>query len=40
MTVGEELCEKLKDEILSEAVKNVPEGEERDDISVSVTIVG
>ena len=40
VSVGEELCEKLKEEILREAVKNVPEGEERDDISVSVTVVG
>lgn len=38
--VGGELCERLKDEIIREAVKNIPEGEERDDISVSVTIVG
>lgn len=37
--LGEELCEILKDEILREAVKNAPEGE-RDDISVSVTVVG
>ncbi len=40
VTVGEELCERLKDEILREAVKNAPEGEERDDISVSVVVVG
>ncbi len=40
VTVGEELCERLKDEILREAVKNAPEGEERDDISVSVIVVG
>lgn len=38
--LGEELCERLKNEILREAVKNAPEGEERDDISVSVTVVG
>ena len=38
--VGEESCERLKDEILKEALKNAPEGEERDDISVSVTVVG
>jgi len=38
--LGGELCERLKDEIIREAVKNIPEGEERDDISVSVTIVG
>ncbi len=40
VAVGEELCERLKEEILREAVKNAPEGEERDDISVSVTVVG
>lgn len=40
VSIGEELCERLKNEILSEAVKNLPEGEERDDISVSVTVVG
>ncbi len=40
VSVGEELCERLKDEILREAVKNAPEGEERDDISVSVIVVG
>jgi stage II sporulation protein E len=40
VTVGEELCERLKEEILSEALKNAPEGEERDDISVSVIVVG
>ena len=34
-----ELCEKLKNEILELAVKNYPEGRERDDISVSVTLV-
>ena len=37
--LGEELCERLKNEILREAQKNAPEGEERDDISVSVTVV-
>ena len=40
VTVGEELCERLKEEILREALKNVPEGKERDDISVSVTVIG
>ena len=39
-TVGESLCERLRDEIIREALKNVSEGEERDDISVSVTVVG
>ena len=34
------LCERIKAEILAEAVKNAPEGEERDDISVSVVVVG
>lgn len=38
--IGEEICESLKDEILKEAVKNQPDGTERDDISVSVTVVG
>lgn len=38
--IGDELCETLKDEIMREALKNAPEGEERDDISVSVTVVG
>ena len=38
--VGEELCEWLKNEIIREAVKNFPEGKDRDDISVSVVIVG
>ena len=38
--LGEELCEKLKNEILREALKNAPRGEERDDISVSVIVVG
>ena len=38
--LGDELCEVLKSEILREAVKNAPEGGERDDISVSVTVVG
>ena len=38
--VGEEICESLKDEILKEAVINLPEGVERDDISVSVIVVG
>ncbi len=40
VAVGEELCERLKGEILQEALKNAPEGEERDDISVSVVVVG
>ena len=34
-----DICESLKDEILREAVKNFPEGRERDDISVSVVLV-
>lgn len=38
--IGDELCETLKDEIMREALKNAPEGEERDDISVSVTVIG
>lgn len=38
--VGEDLCERLKDDIIREAVKNFPEGKERDDISVSVVLVG
>ena len=40
VTVGDELCEVLKSEILREAIKNAPEVEGRDDISVSVTVVG
>lgn len=40
VTVGEELCERLKEDILREALKNAPEGEERDDISVSVIVIG
>ena len=40
VAVGEEICEKIKDEVLGEAVKNIPEGVERDDISVSVVVVG
>jgi hypothetical protein len=32
-------CERLKDELLDEAVKNYPKGRERDDISVSVTLI-
>ncbi len=40
LTVGEEICEKIKREILEEAVKNFPEGKERDDISVCVVVVG
>ena len=35
----DELCESLKNDILREAVKNLPDGAERDDISVSVTLV-
>lgn len=35
-----ELCERLKEEIIREAVKNLPEGEKRDDISVSVVVIG
>ena len=38
--VGDGLCETLKDEIIREALKNAPESEERDDISVSVTVIG
>jgi stage II sporulation protein E len=38
--VGEELCERLKGEILREAIKNFPRDRERDDISVAVTVVG
>lgn len=34
-----ELCEKLKDEILDEAVRNFPPDKEQDDISVSVTYI-
>lgn len=37
--VGEELCEKLRDELLREAVKNLSSERERDDISISVTVV-
>ena len=40
VSVGEEICEKIKEEVLREAVKNIPEGVERDDISVSVIVVG
>ena len=40
VSVGEELCERLRDEILREAVKNLDPERERDDISVSVIIVG
>ena len=40
VSVDEELCERLKEDILREAVKNSAEGEERDDISVSVILVG
>ena len=40
VAIGEEICERLKGEILQEAIKNAPEGEERDDISVSVVVVG
>ena len=40
VTVGEEVCERIKDEVLREAVKNIPDGVERDDISVSVVVVG
>lgn len=32
-------CEMLKNELLDEAVKNYPAGRERDDISVSVTLI-
>jgi hypothetical protein len=32
-------CERLKDELLDEAVKNYPDDRERDDISVSVTLI-
>ncbi len=38
--VGEELSETMKNEILKEAVKNFPTDKERDDISVSVIVVG
>ena len=37
---GEELCDHLRDAILDEAVKNISPERERDDISVSVVIVG
>lgn len=40
VSVDDELCEVLKSEILREAIKNALEGEDRDDISVSVTVVG
>ena len=40
VSVGEEICERIKEEVLREAVKNIPEGVERDDISVSVIVVG
>lgn len=40
VSVGEEICERIKEEVLGEAVKNIPEGVERDDISVSVVVVG
>ncbi len=42
MTVqnGEALCEKMKREIIEAAVANFPKGKERDDISVSVVVVG
>ena len=36
---GGEVCEELKDEILRQAVKNYPEGREKDDVSVSVILV-
>jgi hypothetical protein len=32
-------CESLKDTLLSLALKNFPEGKERDDISVSVIFI-
>lgn len=37
---SEELCETMKNEILHTARKHLSEGTERDDISVSVTVVG
>jgi len=37
---GQSVCESLKDEILKEAINNFPEGVEKDDISVSVIMVG
>lgn len=40
VTVGDEVCERIKADVLHEAVKNVPRGVERDDISVSVIVVG
>ena len=40
VSVGEEICERIKEEVLREAVKNIPDGVERDDISVSVIVVG
>ena len=40
VSVGEELCERLRDELLNEAVRNLDPGRERDDISVSVVVVG
>ncbi len=40
VSVGEELCERLRDELLNEAVKNLAPDRERDDISVSVVVVG
>ncbi|MBE6619724.1 MAG: hypothetical protein E7626_08170 [Ruminococcaceae bacterium] len=40
VSVGEELSERLRDEILNEAVKNLAPDRERDDISVSVVVVG
>jgi serine phosphatase RsbU (regulator of sigma subunit) len=40
VSVGEELSERLRDEILREAVKNLDPERERDDISVSVVVVG
>lgn len=38
--VGEDLCEKMKEDIIREAVRNSPEGKDRDDISVAVIRVG
>ncbi|MBE6684266.1 MAG: hypothetical protein E7592_01270 [Ruminococcaceae bacterium] len=40
VSVGEELSERLRDELLNEAVRNLDPGRERDDISVSVVVVG
>ncbi len=40
VALGEEICEKIKGEILHEALKNIPDGIERDDISVSVVVIG